>query len=105
MPHRTKTFIEANSTNNNHIAKDFLAVAAFGDLLVVSFQTEQKRCSVSVLWIYKEETIKELLLMRSKFIFLFVNSSFDLPKCKFLMKNGSSKYWLFFRLFLWRTQK
>ena len=58
MPHRTKTFIEANSTYNNHIAKDFLAVAAFGDLLVVSFQAEPKRCSVSILWIFKEEKIK-----------------------------------------------
>ena len=42
--------------------------------------------------------------MRSKLIFLQLYGQFDMPKCKFIIKNGSSKCWLCFRLFLWQKK-
>ena len=44
-------------------------------------------------------------LVRSNFFFLSADCYFHVSKCKFILKNSSSKCWLRFRLFLWWTQK
>ena len=43
--------------------------------------------------------------MRGKFSFLHVDVWFDVAKCTFSLKDSSLKYWLYFRLILWRAQK
>ena len=42
--------------------------------------------------------------MRNTFIFLYEDIKFDVLKYKIVMSDGTSKYWLRFRLFLWRRQ-
>ena len=43
--------------------------------------------------------------MRSKSVFLYVDTQFNVSKINFNMKNSNSKYWLGFGRFFWRTQK
>ena len=63
--------------------KCFSADAIFQDLKVV-----RSRCSVcmSPLWIFRDEKTKQLLFMRSRFIFVHVD------KCKFFLKNNGSNW-------------
>ena len=51
------------------------------------------------------ETIKQVLFTRSKFNFLHVDIQFDVPECKFGLKNSSLKCWMRFRLILRPAQK
>ena len=44
------------------------------------------------------------MFMRNTFIFLYEDIQFEMLKYKFVMSNGTSKYWLRFRLFLWWRQ-
>ena len=43
--------------------------------------------------------------MRSKFVFLYVDTQFNVSKCNFNMKNSNSKCWLGFGRFFWGSQK
>ena len=54
---------------------------------------------MSLLCISREDNTKLVLFMRSKFSFLYAYIQFDVPKCKFILKNSSSKYRLFRRIF------
>ena len=54
---------------------------------------------MSLLCISREDNTKLVLFMRNKFSFLYVYIQFDVPKCKFILKNSSSKYRLFRRIF------
>ena len=101
-----KKFIEASCTSNTHtVEKLYLE-----DFWVVSFQTENTKLHYTsvcmrLIWVSREEKTKWILFMRSKFIFLHVDSKFDVWKFKFLKESSSLKYWGFFHLFLWWTQK
>ena len=53
---------------------------------------------MSLLCISREDNTKLVLFMRNKFSFLYVYIQFDVPKCKFILKNSSSKYRLFRRI-------
>ena len=46
-----------------------------------------------------------MLLVGGKFIFLYADMWFDVTKCKSIAKYSSLKFWLYFHLFLQRTQK
>ena len=48
---------------------------------------------MSILWISREEKTKHILLTRDELILPDVDSQFDVPECKFFMKNSSSKCW------------
>ena len=43
--------------------------------------------------------------MKSKFVFAYVDNWFDVLKYKFIIKSGSSKFWLFFPHFCGRHKK
>ena len=40
-----------------------------------------------LLWFSREEKTKQILFVKSKFVFLYVDSEFDVLKRKFIMKN------------------
>ena len=60
---------------------------------------------MSLLSIFKEEQTKQILSMRNKFSFLYVDIQFDVQKFQFILKSSSLKCCSSFCLFLRRTQK
>ena len=38
-------------------------------------------------------------------LLVYIDFWFDVRNCKFIVKNSIIKCWLYFRIFLWRTQK
>ena len=76
------------------LEKRFSAADTFQHLKVIVFFSKRAkklaRYSVfmSPLWISRDEKTKQLLFMRSRFIFVHVD------KCTFFLKNSSLKWWL-----------
>ena len=44
---------------------------------------------MTFLWISREDKTKWKLIIRIGLVFLYVDSKFDMPKCKYALKNNS----------------
>ena len=60
---------------------------------------------ISLLWTSSKEKSQWILLMRSKFISLYLDSCLMCQSVNLSWENKNSKCWLCFHLFLWRAQK
>ena len=78
------------------LEKRFFAVAIFSKVFDQFFPDRVKTLAVysvctALLQISIDNKTKQILLIRNKFIFLHINSYFDMPKCKIFLKNCSYK--------------
>ena len=101
--YRSKLYLK-----HTHQTKSFCSCYTFEGLRVVPLRTEHKKLRV-YLGLYNfslnfQRREDQINTTHEKFIFLHVDSQFEVPQCKFIMKNSSSKCRLCFHLFFWRIK-
>ena len=88
-----KTFFEASCKHNMHTGEKVFCNCYFGSRL---FSERLKKLVVylicmTLVWISREDKIKRILITKTRLVLLYVDSKFDVPKCKYAWKNSSLK--------------